>query len=141
MNMHTRVAGYGLLAGLLLSGGGAWVSACHAETQAPAKEAASGQRLERDGVAVEFQLRPAQPGGQLVEGSFADVRFSLTDSASGQPLAGVAPGAWVDPQQTSADQAQGRDRSCKSRVGAFLKSSVGARPMLDLNSYYVFIMN
>lgn len=141
MNMQTRVAGYALLAGLLLSGGGAWVSACHAETQAPPKDAAGGQRLERDGVAVEFQLRPAQPGGQLVEGSFADVRFSLTDSASGQPLAGVAPGAWVDPQQSAADQAQGRDRSCKSRVGAFLKSSVGARPMLDLNSYYVFIMN
>ena len=55
MNMQTRVAGYALLAGLLLSGGGAWVSACHAETQAPPKDAAGGQRLERDGVAAFYE--------------------------------------------------------------------------------------
>ena len=143
MNTISRVAGYGLMVALLLGGVGSWVTTRQAELpQLPAQaDSGSAQRLERDGVAVDFQLRPVTVGGQLTEGSFVDVRFQLTDSTSGQPLSGVAPGAWVDPQQSAADQAQGRERSCKSRVGAFLKSSVGARPLLDLNSYYVFIMN
>jgi hypothetical protein len=77
----------------------------------------------------------------LREGEFADVQFRVTDKASGQPLSGVSPGAWMDPEAVAADQAQGRDKSCKSRVGVFLKSSIGARPLLDLNSYFLLVMN
>nr|WP_085657022.1 cytochrome D1 domain-containing protein [Pseudomonas sp. B11(2017)] len=99
------------------------------------------QTLARDGVKVDFALRPLAEDGTLQEGEFADVQFRITDAASGQPLSGVAPGAWIDPQAVAADQAQGRDRSCKSRVGVFLKSNIGARPLLDLNSYFVLVMN
>lgn len=101
----------------------------------------SGQTLERDGIAVAFEVKPLAEDGVLREGGFADVMFRVTDKASGQPLAGVAPGAWIDPETVAADQAQGRERSCKSRVGVFLKSSIGARPMLDLNSYFLLVMN
>ncbi|WP_240889772.1 YncE family protein [Pseudomonas sp. TMW22090] len=107
-----------------------------------ASTADDGQQiLERDGVSVAMQVRPLAADGVLREGEFADVRFRITDSASGQPLAGVAPGAWLDPETVAADQAQGRERSCKSRVGVFLKSSIGARPLLDLNSYFLLVMN
>ncbi|WP_460139607.1 YncE family protein [Pseudomonas sp. S2_E01] len=99
------------------------------------------QTLERDGVSVSLQMRPLAEDGVLREGEFADVLFRITDKASGQPLAGVAPGAWLDPEAMAADQAQGRDRSCKSRVGVFLKSNIGARPVLDLNSYFLLVMN
>ena len=101
----------------------------------------SPQTLERDGVSIALEVRPLAEDGVLREGEFADVRFRITDSASGQPLAGVAPGAWLDPETVAADQAQGREKSCKSRVGVFLKSSIGARPMLDLNSYFLLVMN
>ena len=101
----------------------------------------TGQTLNRDGVAVDFNLKPLAVDGKLREGEFADVQFRVTDSASGQPLSGVAPGAWVDPQTLAADQAQGRDQSCKARVGVFLKSNIGARPLLDLNSYFLLVMN
>jgi YVTN family beta-propeller protein len=101
----------------------------------------AGQTLNRDGVAVDFNLMPLAADGKLREGEFADVQFRVTDSASGQPLSGVAPGAWVDPQTLAADQAQGRDQSCKARVGVFLKSNIGARPLLDLNSYFLLVMN
>ena len=107
-----------------------------------ASTADDGQQiLERDGVSVAMQVRPLAADGVLREGEFADVLFRITDSASGQPLAGVAPGAWLDPETVAADQAQGRERSCKSRVGVFLKSSIGARPLLDLNSYFLLVMN
>ncbi|HWT70157.1 MAG TPA: cytochrome D1 domain-containing protein [Pseudomonas sp.] len=101
----------------------------------------TGQTLERDGVAVALDVRPLAKDGVLREGEFADVRFRVTDKASGQPLAGVAPGAWIDPEVSAADQAQGRDKSCKSRVSTFLRSNIGARPLLDLNSYFLLVMN
>ncbi|WP_433739982.1 YncE family protein [Pseudomonas putida] len=101
----------------------------------------TGQTLERDGVSVVLDVRPLAEDGVLREGEFADVQFRVTDKASGQPLAGVAPGAWLDPETTAADKAQGREQSCKARVGVFLKSNIGARPLLDLNSYFLLVMN
>ena len=58
----------------------------------------AGQVLTRDGVSITFDLKPLASDGQLREGEFADVQFRVTDGASGQPLSGVAPGAWIDPQ-------------------------------------------
>ncbi|MDR0279552.1 MAG: YncE family protein [Paucimonas sp.] len=97
--------------------------------------------LVRDGVSVALRIAPLAEDGVLREGEFADVGFRISDSASGQPLAGLAPGAWLDPQAAAADLAQGREHSCKSRVGVFLKSNIGARPLLDLNSYFLLVMN
>ena len=122
-----------LLATALSAPGGAYRAA---ETRAEGE-----QKLVRDGVTVALQVQSLAKDGVLREGEFADVRFRVTDTTSGQPLAGVAPGAWLDPQAVAADLAQGREHSCKSRVGVFLKSSIGARPLLDLNSYYLMVMN
>ena len=101
----------------------------------------TGQTLERDGVSVALDVKALAEDGVLREGEFADVQFRVTDKSSGQPLSGIAPGAWVDPETVAADKAQGREQSCKARVGVFLKSSIGARPLLDLNSYFVLVMN
>jgi DNA-binding beta-propeller fold protein YncE len=101
----------------------------------------SAQNLSRDGVSVALEVKSLAKDGVLREGEFADVQFRVTDSSSGQPLSGVNPGAWLDPETVAADQAQGREQSCKARVGVFLKSSIGARPMLDLNSYFLLVMN
>ncbi|MBA1203279.1 cytochrome D1 [Pseudomonas capeferrum] len=96
-------------------------------------------RLSRDGVTVEFEARPLE-GGELRAGAFANIRFKVSDERSGQPLSGMAPGAWLDPAQ-SAPASADRDSSCKARVALFLKSSIGARPLLDLNSYFLLVLN
>ncbi|WP_285420041.1 YncE family protein [Pseudomonas sp. efr-133-TYG-5] len=142
MNRIIRIsAGVAVLAGALLSFG-IWRTAPPAMLSDVAlPDTWSGQTLARDGVTVTFQLQPLASDGLLREGEFADVQFRVSDGASGQPLSGVAPGAWIDPQTIAADQAQGRERSCKSRVGVFLKSNIGARPLLDLNSYFLLVMN
>jgi YVTN family beta-propeller protein len=142
MNRTIKVAGCALVVGLTLIWLGVWRTtppAALSEVALP--DTWSGQTLERDGVSVALEVRPLAQDGVLREGEFADVRFRVTDSASGQPLSGVSPGAWLDPEAVAADQAQGRERSCKSRVGVFLKSSIGARPLLDMNSYYLLVMN
>ncbi|QXH53776.1 cytochrome D1 [Pseudomonas fakonensis] len=105
--------------------------------QEPA-EPETGHRLNRDGVTVEFEARPLG-NGVLREGDFASIRFKVSDQNSGQPLSGMAPGAWLDPAQSAP--LGDRDSSCKARVALFLKSSIGARPLLDLNSYFLLMLN
>ncbi|MFD1691040.1 hypothetical protein ACFSHR_04325 [Azotobacter chroococcum] len=90
----------------------------------------------RDGIAVEFAVQPVD-GAEPTEGMFADLRFRLSDAASGQPLAGQVPGAWLD-LATGNDDPQ---TACRSRIGLYLKGLPGVRPLLDLTSYYLLILN
>ncbi|MGF6207756.1 YncE family protein [Pseudomonas frederiksbergensis] len=142
MSRTIKITGCALAVGLALI----WLGIWRTEPPTLLSEVAlpdtwSGQTLTRDGVVVDFKVQPLAEDGVLREGSFADVQFRVSDSTSGQPLSGVNPGAWLDPETLAADQAQGREKSCKSRVGVFLKSSIGARPLLDLNSYFLLVMN
>ncbi|PWE39523.1 YncE family protein [Pseudomonas prosekii] len=142
MNRTIKLAGCALVVGVALMWLGVWRTApAMLLSEVAVPDAWSNQTLQRDGVAVQFKVQALAADGVLREGAFADVQFRVTDSNSGQPLAGVNPGAWVDPETVAADQAQGREQSCKSRVGVFLKSSIGARPLLDLNSYYLLVMS
>ncbi|MFL1526614.1 cytochrome D1 domain-containing protein [Pseudomonas sp. O230] len=142
MNRTTGIAGCALVVGVALIWLGVWrTTPPDMLSEVALPDTWSGQTLERDGVSVALQVRPLGEDGVLREGEFADVLFRVSDSTSGQPLSGVNPGAWLDPEAVAADQAQGRERSCKSRVGVFLKSSIGARPLLDLNSYFLLVMN
>ncbi|MHC8367457.1 YncE family protein [Pseudomonas sp. ZT5P21] len=142
MSRTIGIAGCAFVVGVALVWLGVWRTApptLLSEVALP--DTWSSHKLERDGVSVALEVRPLAEDGVLREGEFADVRFRVSDSTSGQPLSGVNPGAWLDPEAVAADQAQGRERSCKSRVGVFLKSSIGARPLLDLNSYFLLVMN
>ncbi|WP_028630835.1 YncE family protein [Metapseudomonas resinovorans] len=106
--------------------------------QAHAAEVPVGvsERLVRDGVAIEFEARPLGSDGVLTEGMFADIRLRLTDATTGQPLAGQVPGAWLDQALP-----EGQADQCKVRIGTYLKGVLSARAMVDLNSYYLVVMN
>lgn len=116
-------------------------TALAAAEPAPGKAGAE-QRLARNGVVVEFSAKPAESSQrELMEGGFADVRFRIVDEASGQPLKGVKPGAWMDMAQVIQNRDGGEQKACKDKVALYLKGVVGIRPMLDLNSYFVVLMN
>lgn len=100
-------------------------------------QAASG-RLVRDGIAIAFEAQPVGVDG-LVEGALADIRFRLTDATTGQPFTGQTPGAWLDLAQVAGSDRQ--PMSCKAKISLFLKGTPGMRPMLDLNSYYLLVLN
>ncbi|MNQ55696.1 Cytochrome D1 heme domain protein [compost metagenome] len=51
----------------------------------------------------------------------------------------MAPGAWLD-AHVGAGQ-DGRQTGCKARIGLYLKGVMNARPLLDLNSYYLLLLN
>ncbi|MNZ21293.1 Cytochrome D1 heme domain protein [compost metagenome] len=145
MNKKNRPLYLGLMAGLTLIGLGVSYESlwCDPRSELGAVAESDPQalhRLSRDGVTVEFEARPLGSDEVLTEGAFASVRFKVTDQNSGQPLSGVSPGAWLDPALTG-DAAKDRNKSCKARVALFLKSSIGARPLLDLNSYFLLVLN
>ncbi len=62
--------------------------------------------------------RPLAGSGALMEDAFADVRFRITDEATGKPVQRLAPGAWMDmgeniarPRRRRAEVLQGQDRA------------------------------
>lgn len=107
---------------------------------ADAKPAASG-RLVRDGVAIDFEARPAGDATELVEGGLADIRFRITDANTGKGVPGLAPGAWLDLAQVISNPKLNEQKECKDKIALYLKGVVGVRPMVDLNSYYLLVLN
>jgi YVTN family beta-propeller protein len=104
---------------------------------------AEARRVIRDGVVVDFSIaRPgeAKPDRPLMEGEFAEVRFRMTDAASGRPIPGLKPAAWLDMANVVAGR-RGEQRECKDKIGIYLKGLVGIRPMVDLNAYYLLLLN
>jgi len=101
-------------------------------------------RVTKNGVTVDFALvpadAPAQEGMRLREGDFAEVRFRIKDAATGQPIRGIAPAAWMDMGRVIEGKG-GEQRDCKDKVSLYLKGIVGIRPLVDLNAYYLVVMN
>ena len=100
--------------------------------------------IQRKGMNVEFTARPTESGGRpqdVMEGEFADIEFRITGAENGEPLQGVYPGVWIDLTQTADGEKQGTSLDCRLRVSQYLQGLVGMRPMIDLNSYYVMVLN
>lgn len=116
-------------------------AAASPESPEGAREApAASGKLVRDGVAIQFEARPAAGGAELIEGGLTNIRFTMTDAASGKPLTGLVPGAWLDLAQVIAGR-DGEQKECKDKIALYLKGVLGVRPMLDLNSYYLMVLN
>jgi len=97
--------------------------------------------ITREGVNVEFSVRPINGGiGDVTAGDWADVMFKVTDASTGAPIKGRYPAAWMDLGE--AWEALGeRPMSCRDRVATYLQGIVGVRPMIDLNSHFLLVMN
>jgi YVTN family beta-propeller protein len=103
------------------------------------KATASPQRVVHQGIAVDLNVEPltAQKKGatELREGDEVTVQFTIRYNATGTPLTGIHPVAWMDMQR------QGETVDCRTKVKAFLDQNLLARPTLDLNHYYVLALN
>ena len=106
------------------------------KAKSPASEASVPNRYVREGIVIEFSVAPAKEAtsSELKEGQFADLRFKLTDEASGQPLRGNNPGAWLDIGSHIQGQPGAEVKSCKEKVALYMRGIVGLRPMLDLTA-------
>ena len=98
-------------------------------------------RISREGVVVEFSTQPTrEEADKVVAADWADVTFRITDANTGEPIKGRYPAAWMD--LAMAWEAKGeKPMSCKDRVSTYLQGIVGVRPMIDLNSHFLLVLN
>jgi YVTN family beta-propeller protein len=107
------------------------------ETPGPA--AAASQKVVKDGIALELSVQPVGGiGGPLMEGQNARVTFKVSDEATGNPVTGLYPAAWMDKLGAAPG---GAPADCKKKVESFVGGSILSRPSLDLNVYYVLALN
>ncbi|MEH6409612.1 MAG: cytochrome D1 domain-containing protein [Hyphomonas sp.] len=108
------------------------------KVKAPVTEAGA-QVIEREGLRVAFAVSPVgRPGEPVKAGEIARLSLQITNSQTGKPVSGLYPAAWIDPQSESEELTQ---ESCRAAAGTYLSGYVGVRPMIDLNSYYLVVLN
>jgi len=103
----------------------------------------AGQAL-RKGVKVEFKATAVGPDSAnrpIRAEEYARLEFTVTGAEDGQPLQSVYPGVWVDLIKTADGEKKGVSFDCKTRVGQYMQGVLGMRPMIDLNSYFVMVLN
>lgn len=117
------------------------ISACSGsqeESREPAKAKNTGS-FEREGLKVDFSIVSTQNDrGAVVESEMTRIQFKITDAETGEPVSGLYPAAWIDPVASTDDVT---DKQCRQKAGLYLSGYIGVRPMIDLNSYYVVVLN
>lgn len=94
---------------------------------------------ERDGLRLQFSLRAAGSERPAQQGRVGQFRLQVTDVVTGQPVRGLRPAAWLDATPESVAPLAGAE--CRERAGVYLRGSVGLRPLVDFNSYYLLVLN
>ena len=110
-------------------------------TAAPSVQVKQGpQRIEKEGVEVEFVVEPVAGAGaarEVMEAAESVVRFRVRDKTTGNPVSGVKPAAWMSQRGATAPDTQ----MCREKIQSFMTGTLRARPDFDLNAYYVLAMN
>jgi YVTN family beta-propeller protein len=102
------------------------------------------EKYTEQGVSVQFTMenflgvggRGGEVAPRIIEGEHAVLQFRITDAASGAPLAGLKPAVWLDASEGDTSQ-----EACRARVQGYLGGTLNARPMVNLNSYFILGMN
>ena len=113
----------------------------HAQQEESKTPSLSTQKMVRDGVAVEFRVTPDETQDVVMEGKYADVEFRISDAQTGEPVKGIYPAVWLDIAKPWDQPDLDTTGSCRARVKQYMQSMIGARPLVDLNSYFVLVMN
>lgn len=115
--------------------------ACNAAAAEPRADFGA-QRVVRDGVAVQFELLPsldANASDDLVAGTAARVRFTISDTTSGKPLTRLHPAAWLSRRTVLPGEL--RPRTAAEKVQELLGGSIFSKAEADLNTFRVLALN
>jgi hypothetical protein len=104
-------------------------SAQTTSTQSTSAQSKPGpQRIEREGVEVEFTIEPIEEPGktsEVMEAKEALVRFKINDKATKTPLSGVKPAVWL----TARDESGTDEKQCRKRSSRFSRAIFARVPM------------
>jgi len=109
------------------------------EQKAAASSDGKSQQVIYQGIAVGMSAtslaKPTDPSAGLHAGDDVTFQFKINDTATGAPLTGAFPRAWLDLDRPM------EKIDCVGKVRAFVASGLLTRPLLDLNTYYVLALN
>ncbi len=92
------------------------------------------------GLRVQFSIETAKGGaakpGPIMEGEYAEVRFTITDAATGAPLTPLEPAVWISRVGETGDS-----MSCRDRISRYIQGMLSFQADIDLNKYFILIMN
>jgi YVTN family beta-propeller protein len=102
------------------------------------------EQVIQEGVSIEFTIenflgvggRGGELAPRIVEGEHAVLQFHLTEAANGAPLEGLRPAVWLDVGDEDSSE-----EACQDRVQGYLGGTLDARPIVDLNSFFILGMN
>ena len=103
-----------------------------------AASAAEPQVVVQKGLKIEFTVDGSTTEGAhaaITEGQYAEVRFRVTDEETGAPVSPLEPAVWVT--RTTGTEPM----SCRERIGGYLQGMLGFQADVDLNKYFILIMN
>lgn len=105
----------------------------------PPGDAISASSVSREGLKVDFSITSViEPNQPLKAGELAELRLKFTDTNTGKPVTGLLPAGWIDPVRKDGED---KREACRSAAATYLAGFVGIRPMIDLNSYYIVVLN
>lgn len=105
---------------------------------------------ERPSIHVLSNFISGPPGStaaaSVTEGGLAELRVRLTDPATGRPITGLEPMAWVDVRRGTAPTSM---HTCQRGVGAYVESTLHIKhgqinmtqPVEDLNGHYIVTLS
>ena len=108
-----------------------------AASLASASESPQVYEAAIDGIALGVELASVDtpaPGG-LTAGETVKLRLELRDTASGTPLSGAEPAAWMSRRRGSEAP------ECGERVARYLTGDLFSRADVDFNVYYILSLN
>lgn len=98
------------------------------------------QSVIHEGIQVQFSLEHIDEKKNpkvFTQNDNVRFRFEITDTLSNKPVTGAAPAAWMEPMEDSEDQTT----ECGKKISSFLSGTLFNRAELDLNVFYVLVMN
>ena len=104
-----------------------------------AQQPVQQQKLIEQGIAVEFTLDPATANAKVKAGEDANIKFRITDTATGTPVRNLGLSAWISLR--AREEKLANAEQCHEKIRSYLTGSMRARPDVDLNSYYILALN
>jgi YVTN family beta-propeller protein len=102
----------------------------------------ASKRFEKEGIVVDFSVKPLAGGGAkdeaLVAGTDALATLRVTDAHTGQPVTGLHPNVWINSRKTESVPTEAE---CKDKIRTYLGGLLSARADYDLNSYLLLTLN
>lgn len=104
-------------------------------------DTAFAERVEKQGVAIDFSLTPLSAHALLdipVAGSDAMAKFRITDARTEQPISGMRPRAWFSARHS---EMVANETECTDKIRSLASGNLAKRADIDLNSYQVLTLN